>query len=117
MLFDFEKFSNLVAAVYRNCEVPYSLQDVLLVFRCYFSTYEQRMGYPHPPIKATQIRRIIQEIPWINQEDKGSRYADIDPEFYLDLIHRHFGTKYRNCDYNINHFFSGRIRELRFYEI
>ena len=41
---------------------------------------------------------------------------DIDPDCYEDMIDRHFRTRYRNCDYNINHFFSGRIRELRFYE-
>ena len=32
------------------------------------------------------------------------------------MIDQHFQTRYRRCDYNINHFFSGRIRELRFYE-
>ena len=41
---------------------------------------------------------------------------DIDPDCYEDMIDKHFRTRYRNCDYNINHFFSGRIRVLRFYE-
>ena len=117
LLFDFEKFSNLAGAVYRNCDVPYSLQDVLMVSRCYFGSYERCMEHPHPPIKATQIRRIIQEMPWICPEDKGSRFADIDPECYTDIIHQHFNTRYRNCDYNINHFFSGKVRELRYFEL
>lgn len=117
MLFDFEKFSSLVAAVYRNCEVPYSLPDVLRVFCCYFATYEWRIGHPHPPIKATQIRRIIQEMPWAHPENKGCYGSDIDPETYFEIIPLHFKTKYRNCDYNINHFFSGRVRELRWLEI
>lgn len=116
MLFDFSKFSSLATAVYRNCEVPYNLENVLRIFYFYFFTYELWIGRPHPPIKATQIRRIIQEMPWIYPEEKGSRFADIDPEHYMDIIPQHFKTKYRNCDYNINHFFSGRVRELRFFE-
>lgn len=42
---------------------------------------------------------------------------DIFPSVYPYIIQLHFKTKYRNCDYNINHFFSGRIRELRCYEL
>lgn len=43
-------------------------------------------------------------------------YTDISPDAYYAMIDQHFATKYKNCDYNINHFFSGKVRELRFYE-
>ena len=103
MFFDFDKFSSITASVYADS--PYSLAEVLEVFRHYFEQYEAYTGAPHPPIRAVQIERIIREMPYIDETD-----------CYEDMIDRHFRTRYRNCDYNINHFFSGRIRVLRFYE-
>ena len=114
MLFDFEKFSDITASVYPGG--AYSLEDALSVFRYYFERYERYTGRPHPPIKASQIVRICQDMPYIGRECSRGRYAGIEPENYPTLIDKYFVTKYRNCDRNINHFFSGRIRELKFYE-
>ena len=114
MLFDFDRFSKIAASVYAHS--PYSLAEVLEVFRYYFEQYEAYTGAPHPPIRANQIERIIREMPYIDETDKAHSTMDIDPDCYEDMIDKHFRTQYRNCDYNINHFFSGRIRELRFYE-
>ena len=94
MLFDFEKFSNITASVYPGG--AYSLEDALSVFRYYFEQYEEHTGRPHLPIKADQ---------------------DVSPLDYPALIDQHFRTKYRNCDYNICHFFSGKIRAMRFFEV
>ena len=102
MLFDFDKFADITASVFPGG--PYTLDEALGVFQYY------------PPICASQIVRIIRDMPWIEQADRGSAYADIPPESYPPMIDQHFQTRYRRCDYNINHFFSGRIRELRFYE-
>ena len=107
MLFDFDKFSSITASVYADS--PYSLAEVL-------EQYEAYTGAPHPPIRAVQIERIIREMPYIDETDKANSTMDIDPDCYEDMIDKHFRTRYRNCDYNINHFFSGRIRVLRFYE-
>lgn len=114
MTFDFEKFARITASVYPVS--PYTLEEALSVFHCDFEKYEEYTGRPHPPIKASQIVRICQDMPYLTQEYKGGSYADIDAEAYPVLIDKYFATKYRNCDRNINHFFSGRIRELRFYE-
>lgn len=115
MEFDFHRFSRIAALAYRAGN-PYTLEQCLEVFRCYFQTYEDYMGHPHPPIRRVQIARIMEEMPYIIEEDKGGSIEDIDLELYPLLIKLHFKTEYRNCDYNINHFFSGRIRELRVYE-
>ena len=115
MLFDFHRFSKIAASVY-NTGNPYSLEECLNVFRLYFQTYEEYMGHPHPPIRASQIARIMQDMPWMCEDNKGNLCADIFPDIYKYVIRLHFKTKYRRCDYNINHFFSGRIRELRLYE-
>ena len=114
LLFDFDRFSKIAASVYADS--PYSLAEVLEVFRYYFEQYEVYTGAPHPPIRANQIERIIREMPYIDETDKAHSTMDIDPGCYEVMIDRHFRTRYRRCDYNINHFFSGRIRVLRFYE-
>lgn len=116
MQFDFGLFSSIAARVYRPGNL-YSLEDCLQVFGSYFQTYEDCMGRPHPPIRAEQISRIMQSMPWVCEDDRGAVAPDIEPGWYSDLITLHFKTKYRRCDYNINHFFSGRVRELRFYEM
>ncbi len=126
MQFDFLRFSRIAASVY-NQGNPYSLEDCLEVFQAYFQTYEEHMGHPHPPIRASQIGRIMQDIPFLEQPDpefvkylkealNRNPSPDIDPTIYPLLIKLHFKTKYRRCDYNINHFFSGKIRELRLHE-
>lgn len=112
MQFDFELFSRVAARAYRKGN-PYSLEDCLGVFRLYFQEYEKRMGRPHPPIRAAQIARIMEAMPWVSL--KGSAQG-LDPEEYENLINLHFKTRYQRCDYNINHFFSGRVREMRAYE-
>lgn len=126
MIFDFQRFGRIATTVY-NKENPYSLEECLEVFRLYFQTYEEYMGHPHPPIRASQIARIMQDMPflerpdplfmkWLKETCNYNPVADIDPDTYPLLIQLHFKTKYRRCDYNINHFFSGKIRELRLHE-
>lgn len=119
MLFDFERFSRIAADVYSRCcnDSPYSLDDVLFVFQHYFDRYEDCMGRPHPPINAVQIRNIMQKMPVMRGKYSDYMVADFDAAEYPPLIDLHFKTRYRNCDYNINHFFSGKIRELRLYEM
>ena len=112
MIFDFEKFAQITESVYP--QTPYTLEESLSVFRCYFEKYEEHTG--RPPIRASQIVRICQDMPFIDRDYSGGLYADIEPEAYPALIDRYFATKYRNCDRNINHFFAGRIREMKFYE-
>ena len=80
MLFDFDKFADITASVFPGG--PYTLDEALGVFRYYFEQYEAHTGRPHPPICASQIVRIVRDMPWIEQADRGSAYADIPPESY-----------------------------------
>lgn len=116
MKFDFDRFISIVKQVYPGKEGGYDLNAALSVFQYYFQKYEECMGKPHPPIRASQIISIIQDMPWVYLEDRENGNEDIAPEAYKAMIDRHFETQYRNCNYNINHFFSGRIRELRYLE-
>ena len=114
MIFDFKKFSNIVTSIYQDEE--YSLSDALSVFKYYFVKFEDCKGYAHPAIKLDQIISIIRKMPYFCEEDMQTGCAYLVPESYFAMIDQHFQTKYRQCDYNINHFFSGKIRELRYYE-
>ena len=86
MLFDFDKFADITASVFPGG--PYTLDEALGVFQYYFEQYEAYTGRPHPPICASQIVRIIRDMPWIEQADRGSAYADIPPESYPPMISR-----------------------------
>ena len=116
MQFDFGRFSRIAARAYPE-ECKYTLEQCLDVFRCYFQTYEDYIGRAHPPIRREQITRIMQDMPCTVMEDRGESLEPLDPEDYMSLIDLHFKTRYLRCDYNINHFFSGRIREMRLYDI
>ncbi len=115
MLFDFDTFARIVRRVYRHGNA-YSLQQALSVFYAYFQRYEQQTGRAHPNIRGEQIRAIMEKMPYLDGEGMPGRSIDLDPDDYPALIEKHFQTQYLRCDWNINHFFSGRIRELRFYE-
>ncbi len=115
MVFDFETFSRIAAKVYEQGN-PYSLDDCLMVFKCYFENYEKYRGHSHPPIKANQIARLMWTMPYWPPINVRYEFPEIDPERYPSLIRLHFKTRYRRCDYNINHFFSGDIREMRAFE-
>ena len=119
MLFDFDRFTISVKLAYRRCYEPiYTLDEVLQVFRYYFGTYEYILGKAHPVINLRQIADIINIMPYVLDDAEQTLQPDIDPACYEAMIDQHFNTVYNggNCDYNINHFFSGRIRDMRYYE-
>lgn len=116
MTFDFDQFTPIAAKAYEIAGSNYGFDEVLYVFRYYFWRYEQYRGRPHPKIKMEQIVRIIGEMPTVIIQDAGERDEYVTPEQYSYMIDKHFKTQYRFCDYNINHFFSGRVREMRFLE-
>lgn len=114
MLFDFDKFEEIAAGVYPHSF--FTFEEAMGIFRYYFERYERHTGRVHPPIKAHQIKHICEIMPFIDEKTIGVQCSDVVPESYPAMIDQHFATKYRNCDYRVCHFFSGRIRELRFYE-
>lgn len=124
MYFNFKLFTSLTKRAFKNIQADYGqatpyiypLEDTLSVFRYYFQKYEDTFREVHPNIRITQIQKIAIEMPWLDSEDHGGQVGDIEPGDYPSIIDKHFLTKYRNCDYNINHFFSGDIRLMRYYE-
>ena len=113
MYFNFPLFEHLATKAYRNVGgTDLSLTETLYIFEYYFNKYEQTFQLVHPNIRIPQIEKIINEMPYI----VGIKDIYVDSDIYETLIDKHFKTQYRNCDYNINHFFSGDIRLMRYYE-
>jgi hypothetical protein len=121
-LFDFDVFSRLVKSLYLEYKFAYTLEEALYVFKTYFIAYEYYMGDIHPNINRHQILKICKIMPYFDDEsyyiaDGRINPPEIEPTDYVKMIKQHFVTGYSGqCDYNINHFFSGKIRENRFYE-
>lgn len=113
---NWETFEQLATAAYEEADTPYTLEEALSVFTYFFDTYEAARGEPHPPIRKQQIIRIMEAMPYIEQVDRCNGIVDIEAEYYPALIDAYFKTDFPNCNYRINHFFSGHIRELRYYE-
>ena len=119
--FNIKLFSAFATRAYRNVLINnlgktfFPLRDTLDVFEYYFWMYENNGFYIHPNIKMEQIERIIWVMPFA--DSCMGLETDLDPDDYPALIENHFLTRYQDCDYNINHFFSGEIRALRYHEV
>lgn len=116
MLFDFDTFTRVATQAYKEVDSPYTLQEVLDVFAYFFKAYEEETAEIHPPIRKEQIKRIIQTMPYYDKDGMAGGYSDVEPEAYPVLIDAYFRTPFRNCNYRINHFFSGSVRTMRMFE-
>ena len=116
MIFDFQRFSKCIQQAYEINRNSYDLEEVKEIFRYYFECYESVFGKPHPFISSSQIINIISIMEEVDDE-KLNRTLYVEPETYKEMIDKYFMTAYKNCDYNINHFFSGKIRLIKLYEV
>lgn len=93
----------------------WSLEDCIDVFRYYYRQYEAIFHKEHPRLKNKTIREIIEKLPYT--VDEFNRSIDLEPDFYPTLIDAYFDQDFGpDCDYSIQHFMSGMIRTLRYYE-
>ena len=111
--FDFDIVIKQIKSVYPSLgeDYPYSEEEVAAIFETYYKYYRKYMGCEHPNLSTENIKQIAEKLPYV--DDSHRCIQDIEPTEYEELISKHFRTKYKNCDYNINHFVSGYIRELR----
>ena len=120
MYFNFPIFEGLARRVCRETGIK-PCEARIEVCRYYFQTYEDTLHRVHPNIRIGQIKRILEAMPYI--EGGNTTYAEGSGKNgaftvgdYKRLTDKHFQTEYHDCDYNINHFFSGDIRLYRYYE-
>lgn len=112
---EFERFERSFRLAYEESSgMLFTLSDALRIFECFFQWYKIATGEDHPPIRREQIKAIIEKMP--STMDAQGREIPFIPEDYTYMIARYFETEYLNCDYRINHFFSGNVRAVKFYE-
>ena len=112
---NFEQFKKIVQWVYKTVEEDmehFRIEDVLQVFSLYFEAYQDFRGEGHPAPSFRQLQEAMLAMPYA---DEG-RTIPLEAAEYETLIPAYFMTKFPNCDYRISHFFSGKIRENRYYE-
>ena len=99
-------FEEQLELAYAESHCAFSYEKALQVFCYYFYTFEQYSRRKHPRLSTAKLTELLDRI------DGDGLFTAED---YPVMIEAYFNTKF-NCDRNICHFFSGQIRELRFYE-
>ena len=77
-----DKFIEIATEAYKEADTTYTLEDALSVFTYFFAVYKDVMHQPHPPIRKQQIIRIMEEMPYIEQQDRGDDCVNIEAECY-----------------------------------
>lgn len=114
---DYKAFVQLVAREGQGVPSPWPLADSLAVLLYFLTRYKQYRGEDHPPVRAEHVRKYIHALPYFYPEDEdGTGPSSLEPEDYPTIIYKYFQTEFPGCDYRMAHFFSGEIRELRYYE-
>lgn len=104
---DFDIFDRQLRKAYNQAHSAFTLDECKTVFTEYFNEHQSYTGSEHPPLKTDKVIEII------NQIDGGGMF---EPGDYSLMINSYFNTDFRNCDRNICHFFSGKVREMRYFE-
>ena len=103
--FDYDLFQLLCEKACRNLEMENRLDDVLGIFRIFFSCYRVYAGEDHPPVSLARLEKYIPMLFTV-----GNRYhrdVELLPEDYPAIITEYFCTRYqRRCDHRLFHFLS-----------
>lgn len=105
---NYDIFSIQLRNAYYESDCRFSVDECFTVFKEFFERYKEKTGHEHPPLRTPKLIQLLNII-------DGEGLFDADT--YTTLIEGYFSTHFKNCDYNICHFFGGKVRELRYYEL
>jgi len=86
--------------------------DIKEFFRMYYNYGGHMRNIEPAKLKNEQIEKIIDCISYIDEVDYNPTLDD-----YKKIIIDYFNQDFPNCDYSINHFVSGDVLLMRFYNI
>ena len=109
-------FERQLRQAYSLSSSSFTFEECLAVFLLYFATYRLCKGEDHPHVKTDNLVKLLNDIDGHTLYDAGIMPYYFDPAEYPDMVTKYFDTYFDNCDGNICHFFSGKIRALRFFE-
>lgn len=90
----------------------FDTDDIKQFFRMYYDYGWQIRKIKPTRLKNEQIEKIVNTICYINEVDF---YPTLD-DYKLILVD-YFTTDFPNCDYSINHFISGDVLLMRYYNL
>lgn len=93
------------------------INEVIYIIRYFYSRYSMYFGTEHPRINNKTMDSVVRNI--IDGTENmivGGLLDAVDRDDYVLMIDKYFDTYFKNCDYNIQHFMTSGIRELRYYE-
>ena len=109
-------FEKQLCKAYSQSKSAFTLEECRDVFTEYFKAYRAYTGKEHPPLKTDLLVKMLNDIDGRSLVKSDDRLCSFEPEVYPGLIEQYFDTHFENCDRNICHFFSGKIRALRYFE-
>ena len=90
----------------------FAAQDVKEFFEMYYRIGSAMRGIEPIKLKNEQIEKVVRAIAYI---DKVEYEPDLDD--YEMMIRDYFKQKFEDCDYSINHFISGDVLLMRYYNL
>lgn len=90
----------------------FAAQDVKEFFEMYYRIGSAMRGIEPIKLKNEQIANVVRAIAYI---DKVEYEPDLDD--YQMMIRDYFKQKFEDCDYSINHFISGDVMLMRYYNL
>lgn len=117
---DFEIIRLQILKAYKACSDSLSddwtFYDYVNFFSFYISRYFEVFGKDHPHMRTQTIKQIIMALP--EAYDIYGRPIYFDPDDYPEIIDSYFSTDFGDlCNHAMPHFISGRIREMRCYDL
>lgn len=86
--------------------------DIKQFFKMYYSYGSEIRGINPTKLKNDQLENIITSIACIGEADYEPTIQD-----YILIIMDYFNQDFPNCDYGINHFISGDVLLMRYYNL
>lgn len=115
--FDFNIFNKQIETVMdgisdRGSIGNFAAQDVKEFFEMYYRIGSAIRSIKPIKLKNEQIANVVRAIAYI---DKVEYNPDLDD--YQMMIRDYFKQKFEDCDYSINHFISGDVILMRYYNL
>lgn len=94
---------------------PYTAEELAEVFDLFFHKFRLFTGREHPEPKPGKLFTLAVVLPYYSATTTDPRLisgkaCEILPEQYGRIMDNYFASKYRGCNYHIDHFFAGSIR-------
>lgn len=110
-----EQIAHTMKAFAAEQHTPYTAEELTEVFDLYFHKFRLFTGREHPEPKTGKLYTLAKVLPYYSATTNDPRLmtgeaCEILPEQYGRIMDNYFASKYRGCNYHIDHFFAGQIR-------